>query len=86
MPSGLGERITRSAGVALLTLMTLAGAATAQSSPGQSNPHIVVYELFDHGTADERAAAVVKGFEASYKQNLNLNDAINSSLRYVSTV
>ena len=39
-----------------------------------------------HGTADERAAAVVKGFEASYRQKLNLNDAIAASLRYVSVL
>ena len=39
-----------------------------------------------HGTSDERAAAVVKGFEAAYRQKQNLNDAIATSLRYVSTV
>ncbi len=39
-----------------------------------------------HGTADERAAAVVKGFEAAYRQKQSLGDAVNSSLRYVSTL
>jgi len=39
-----------------------------------------------HGTADERAAAVVRGFEAAYRQKQNLADAIDTSLRYVSTL
>lgn len=39
-----------------------------------------------HGTADERAAAVVKGFESAYRQKQNLNDAIDTSLSYVSVL
>ncbi len=38
-----------------------------------------------HGTADERAAAVVKGFESAYRQKHNLAEAIDTSLRYVAS-
>lgn len=37
-----------------------------------------------HGTAEERGAAVVQGFEAAYRRHLGLGDAIDASLRYVS--
>ena len=37
-----------------------------------------------HGTPDERAAAIVRGFEAGYRENKNLNDAIQTSINYVS--
>jgi hypothetical protein len=36
-----------------------------------------------HGTPEERGAAVVRGFEASFQENKNLNDAIQESLAYV---
>jgi hypothetical protein len=36
-----------------------------------------------HGTRDERAQAVIAGFEASYRNNLNLNDAIYRGMQYV---
>jgi hypothetical protein len=39
-----------------------------------------------HGTPPQRAQAVLAGFEASYKQDLNLSDAVGQSLRYVSRV
>lgn len=42
MPGGLRRRIVRMAGVAVLTLVALAGAAVAQS-----NPRVVVYQLID---------------------------------------
>lgn len=37
-----------------------------------------------HGTYEERGAAVVRGFEASYRQHLGLNDAIQQGINYVS--
>jgi hypothetical protein len=39
-----------------------------------------------HGTADERAAAVVRGFEAAYVAKKSLNDAIQMSVNYVKTL
>lgn len=36
-----------------------------------------------HGTPAERAAAVVRGFETSYRDKLALGDAVDTSLRYV---
>jgi hypothetical protein len=36
-----------------------------------------------HGTAEERGAAVVQGFEASFRQKKNLGDAIQESTNYV---
>ncbi|HYC65093.1 MAG TPA: metalloprotease [Reyranellaceae bacterium] len=37
-----------------------------------------------HGTHEERGAAVVRGFEAAYRQNLGLGEAIEQGVRYVS--
>lgn len=39
-----------------------------------------------HGTPKERGAAVVAGYETSYRDNLDLNDAIERSMRYVSAL
>lgn len=39
-----------------------------------------------HGTSDERASAVIAGFEASFHQNKNIGDAIVESMNYVSTL
>jgi hypothetical protein len=36
-----------------------------------------------HGTPEERGAAVVRGFEAAFRENKNLNDAIQESTNYV---
>jgi len=36
-----------------------------------------------HGTAQERGAAVVQGFEASFRQNKSLSEAIQDSTTYV---
>jgi hypothetical protein len=43
----------------------------------------MVSEPLHHGTAAERGAAVVQGFEAAYRDRLALGDAIERSLRYV---
>ena len=37
-----------------------------------------------HGTPEERAAAVVRGFEVSHRERRNLNDAIQIGINYVS--
>jgi hypothetical protein len=37
----------------------------------------------DHGTSAQRAAAIVRGFEASYNEGLSLDDAIVLSMTYV---
>lgn len=39
-----------------------------------------------HGTAEERAGAIIRGFEASYRENKNLNDAVQASIAYVQTL
>jgi Putative neutral zinc metallopeptidase len=39
-----------------------------------------------HGTPDERGRAVVRGFEASFRDNKSLNDAIQESTLYVLSV
>jgi hypothetical protein len=39
-----------------------------------------------HGTPDERAAAVVRGFEAAYVAKKSLGDAIETSINYVKTL
>jgi hypothetical protein len=36
-----------------------------------------------HGTAQERGAAVVRGFEAAYRESKSLSDAIQESTNYV---
>lgn len=37
-----------------------------------------------HGTPDERASATVRGFEVAYRENHNLNDALQIGIKYVS--
>jgi len=39
-----------------------------------------------HGTNEERGAAVAKGFEAGYRQQLTLSDAIETSVAYVTRI
>jgi hypothetical protein len=37
-----------------------------------------------HGTPDERAAAIVRGFEVAYRERRNLSDAVQIGVNYVS--
>ena len=37
-----------------------------------------------HGTPDERAAAIVRGFEVAYRERRNLSDAVRIGVNYVS--
>jgi hypothetical protein len=39
-----------------------------------------------HGVPDERAAAVVRGFEVAYRERHNLADAVQIGINYVSTL
>jgi predicted metalloprotease len=39
-----------------------------------------------HGTADERAAAVVQGFESSFRRHLPIGEAIDYGVRYVQRI
>jgi hypothetical protein len=39
-----------------------------------------------HGTPDERAAAVVRGFEVAYRERHNLAEAVQIGVNYVSTL
>ena len=43
-----------------------------------------IHDRDHHGTPDERAAAVVRGFETSHRDRRNLNDAVQIGLNYVS--
>jgi hypothetical protein len=40
----------------------------------------------NHGTPTQRAAAIVRGFEASYREGRSLDDAVALSMEYVATV
>lgn len=40
----------------------------------------------NHGTPDERAAAVVKGFEVAYRERRNLSDAVHVGVKYVFSI
>jgi hypothetical protein len=39
-----------------------------------------------HGTPDERAAAVVKGFETAYRDRRSPTEALQVGVRYVQTL
>jgi hypothetical protein len=39
-----------------------------------------------HGRPDERAAAVVRGFEVAYREQRDLSDAIQIGISYVSAL
>jgi hypothetical protein len=39
-----------------------------------------------HGTPNERSAAIVRGFDAAYRENLSLPEAIGLSLSYVTSL
>jgi hypothetical protein len=54
--------------------------ATQQYSAGDLN----VNSPKHHGTPDERAAAIVRGFEVAYRERRNLSDAIQIGVNYVS--
>jgi hypothetical protein len=54
--------------------------ATTQYSAGD----LGVNSPGHHGTPDERAAAVVRGFEVAYRERRNLSDAIQIGVNYVS--
>jgi hypothetical protein len=54
--------------------------ATQKYSAGDPN----VNSPNHHGTPDERAAAIVRGFEVAYRERRNLSDAIQIGINYVS--
>jgi hypothetical protein len=56
--------------------------ATQQYSAGDLN----VNNPRHHGRPDERAAAIVRGFEVAYRERHNLADAVQIGVRYVSTL
>jgi predicted metalloprotease len=39
-----------------------------------------------HGTSEERAAAIVRGFEVAYRERRNLSDAVQIGVNYVSVL
>jgi hypothetical protein len=56
--------------------------ATAQYAMGDTNFNGVNH----HGTPEERAAAVVKGFEAAYREKRKLEDAVQIGFNYALTL
>jgi predicted metalloprotease len=54
--------------------------ATTQYSIGDDD----VNDRDHHGTPDERAGAIVRGFETGYRERRNLGDAIQIGVNYVS--
>jgi hypothetical protein len=56
--------------------------ATQQYSAGD----LQVNSPTHHGRPDERAAAVVRGFEAAYRERHNLAEAVQIGVNYVSTL
>jgi hypothetical protein len=54
--------------------------ATQQYSCGDLNVNSPTH----HGTPDERAAAIVRGFEVAYREQRNYSDAIQIGINYVS--
>jgi hypothetical protein len=54
--------------------------ATQQYSTGDLN----VNSPEHHGTPNERAAAIVRGFEVAYRERSDLSDAIQIGVNYVS--
>jgi hypothetical protein len=53
--------------------------ATQQYSAGDPD----VNSPEHHGTRDERATAIVRGFEVAYRERRNLSDAIQIGVNYV---
>ena len=56
--------------------------ATQKYSSGDRN----INSPKHHGTPDERAAAIVRGFEVAYRERRNLSDAVQIGVNYVSTL
>jgi hypothetical protein len=56
-------------------------AAVAQFNVGDT----AVTDRRHHGTPEERGAAVVRGFEAAFGEKKSLSEAIEQSIRYVTT-
>jgi predicted metalloprotease len=54
--------------------------ATQKYSSGDWNVNSPTH----HGTPDERAAAIVRGFEVAHRERHNLSDAIQIGINYVS--
>ena len=52
--------------------------ATTQSAAGDD----MIHDPQHHGTADERAAAIVRGFEVAYRERKSLSEAIEVSIAY----
>ena len=46
----------------------------------------MIHEPQHHGTPDERANAIVRGFEVAYRERRSLSDAIDVSVRYAKSV
>ena len=40
----------------------------------------------NHGTSQERATAIIRGFETSYREQRSLDDAIDLSMQYIASV
>jgi len=56
--------------------------ASTQYSFGDFNPNSPQH----HGRPDERAAAIIRGFEVAYRERHNLSDAVRIGVNYVATV
>ena len=56
--------------------------ATTKYSSGDFN----VNKPQHHGTPDERAGAIVRGFEVAYREKHNLSDAVQIGINYVKTL
>jgi hypothetical protein len=56
--------------------------ATQKYSAGDRNVNSVQH----HGTPEERAAAIVRGFEVAYRERRNLSDAVQIGVNYVSVL
>ena len=56
--------------------------ATQKYSSGDWNVNSPTH----HGTPNERAAAIVRGFEVAYRERRNLSDAVRIGVNYVSTL
>jgi len=54
--------------------------ATQKHSAGDLNINSPTH----HGTPDERAAAIVRGFDVAYRERRSLSDAIHIGVNYVS--
>ena len=46
----------------------------------------MIHNPAHHGTPDERAAAIVRGFEAAFQGKQSLSEAIQTSINYAETL